>query len=307
VTSWIYFFDHFSDERFVYVGYDGSRRLTQHRAQGATLLAVMPGSRDFEGRIHEHFQELGALAPMPSQNSIYQGEAIWEYVAWLSGRGYAVPSEDDAEHLPVLPWFVIAPQKVDPHFDDEAGQRALFKPSRRARIAAAARAAYHLSQSDEWYTPVAIVESARAVLGAIDLDPASCPRANTLIRASAFYSKQVDGLTHPWRGRIWMNPPYNRLAQQFAQKLVTNFQEGLVTEAVALFNANSMTSQWFSPLYDHASALMITRGRLLFTPGDPDQNFSSPSTGSVVLYFGPQAERFAEEFCKHGTILTVIR
>ena len=43
----------------------------------------------------------------------------------------------------------------------------------------------------------------------IDLDPASCALANTVVRAGVFFSpeKHVDGLRLPWFGRVFCNPP----------------------------------------------------------------------------------------------------
>ena len=60
----------------------------------------------------------------------------------------------------------------------------------------------------EWFTPPEIVEAARRVLGEIDLDPASTREANIVIKAKVFYTRHDDGLTKPWKGRVWMNPPY---------------------------------------------------------------------------------------------------
>jgi phage N-6-adenine-methyltransferase len=305
----IYFFDLWRDGRVVRVGFDGSAgstRIADHRRKGQELLAALPGSQDFEDRIHVDFRSTLA-ASVPGQTSCYEGPRIWEYVAWLLARGYAATNEDDARHFPILPWDAIDPARVDAWYDDQNGQRCLVPPSPKERVKLAAQAAYHKSESDEWYTPQEIVDSARAVLGEIDLDPASCPKANERVRARAFYSRRVDGLAHPWSGRVWMNPPYGNAAPVFAERLIAEYEAGRVTEAVALFNANAMSSLWFSPIYKLASALLITRGRLQFEAGDPSQAFSSPATGSVVVYLGARPEAFHAEFAKHGTTLTVYR
>ena len=45
------------------------------------------------------------------------------------------------------------------------------------------------SSNDEWYTPAFIVETARAVLGCIDLDPASCEYANRVVQAGRYFDQ----------------------------------------------------------------------------------------------------------------------
>lgn len=75
--------------------------------------------------------------------------------------------------------------------------------------------------SEEHYTRAEYVEPARHVLGAIDLDPASSARANETVKAATYYTKEDDGLSLPWFGRVFVNPPgerTGRLVRRFWQR-----------------------------------------------------------------------------------------
>jgi len=63
--------------------------------------------------------------------------------------------------------------------------------------------------NDEAYTPAWLVNVARAVLGGIDLDPASCEEAQQTVQATRWYGLDDDGLERPWRDRVWLNPPWS--------------------------------------------------------------------------------------------------
>ena len=56
----------------------------------------------------------------------------------------------------------------------------------------------------EWYTPREVLALVRAVLGEIEVDPASCAEAQVNIQAQTFYTLDDDGLRQPWPGRIFL-------------------------------------------------------------------------------------------------------
>lgn len=71
--------------------------------------------------------------------------------------------------------------------------------------------AKHLSKSEEHFTPEYVVTAGRKVLRAIDLDPATCWEANRLVKAKRIYTRKDDGLSKPWEGTVFLNPPGGRL------------------------------------------------------------------------------------------------
>ena len=50
------------------------------------------------------------------------------------------------------------------------------------------------SGENEWYTPSRFIESARIVMGTIDLDPASSALANENVKASTYFDEKTNGL-----------------------------------------------------------------------------------------------------------------
>lgn len=152
----------------------------------------------------------------------------------------------------------------------------------------------------EWYTPLPYLHAAHAVLGAIDLDPASSLSANANVGAARFYTQADDGLAKEWRGRIWLNPPYGAGSSAFVARLMECYAAGDVTEAIVLVNANSCDARWFQPLWDHA--LCFTDHRIDFI--SPHGNKQSSSThGSVFVYLGTRRNAFIEHFRQFGAIV----
>ncbi|MCL2733845.1 MAG: phage N-6-adenine-methyltransferase [Actinomycetia bacterium] len=155
---------------------------------------------------------------------------------------------------------------------------------------------------NEWYTPPDIVLAARAVLGGIDLDPASSPEANAVIGASRIWTAADDGLARPWAGKVWMNPPYAQPAcDRFCARLAREYAEGAVTAACVLVN-NATETTWFQEVGGQAAAVCFPRGRLRFW--QPGKESAAPLQGQAVLYLGPDPVAFRAEFVKFGIVVT---
>lgn len=157
------------------------------------------------------------------------------------------------------------------------------------------------SASQEHYTPAWIIEKVHAVMGQIDLDPCSTAEANEVVQARRFYTKEQDGLTQRWEGRLFINPPGDprgELPKQFFDKLEADCAMNLVSEFIWLgFNISQLRTLQSSPGCDMLECcyVCIPRTRLRFT-GD------HPTKDNMILYYGDRPDVFIEHFSDVGTI-----
>lgn len=161
---------------------------------------------------------------------------------------------------------------------------------------------------NEWYTPVKYLEAARAVMGGIDLDPASCAEANKAVQAGRYYTQEENGLLRPWSGRVWCNPPYTQVRpgqssiKAWVEKLVASYRLGLVSEAVCLV-PNDTSTRWFSWLWEFV--VCFPPRRIQFYRPDR-QRWEQPSFGTCFVYLGEQEQQFAEVFSQFGRVVKAV-
>lgn len=127
----------------------------------------------------------------------------------------------------------------------------------------------------EWYTPPELFDS----IGLrFDLDVAS-PMAGPVpwVPADRFYSPRENGLTMPWGGRVWLNPPYGPPLVPFVHRMVEHHN------GILLVPARTET-RWFQYAAENADLVCFLRDRLHFTREDGFRGRASHA--SVLVAFG---------------------
>jgi hypothetical protein len=170
------------------------------------------------------------------------------------------------------------------------------------------RTALYSSESVEWYTPTRYVEAVREVLGKIDLDPASCAKANATVQAEKFFTEKDKPLEREWRGSVFLNPPYgtdngDSVAGMFCTRALAEFEAGNMTEGIIL--VNSLHAQaWQAPLYEHP--ICFVNHRIKFVSGNCEEN-KSPTMSNIFVYLGRNEKKFARVFSQLGYVMRRIR
>lgn len=139
------------------------------------------------------------------------------------------------------------------------------------------------SVKQDWCTPPLVLDRVRRV-GPIALDP--CTSAANPCGAEASYS--IHGLDLPWWGLAYVNPPYGRALQTWADKVVKEAARGV--EIVMLVPSRTDT-RWWGQVFEAAQACAFWKGRITFV-GAP----SAAPFPSCLFYFGTRSRRFRLAF-----------
>ncbi len=139
------------------------------------------------------------------------------------------------------------------------------------------------SAHHNWSTPKDLLEILYQVFDRFDLDPCS-PSSNprrSNVRARVHYTMDDDGLSLPWYGNVFLNPPYGRTIPDWTAKAKSEVQSGNAAIVVAVLPARTDTNWWHRDIASVAVVLFL-RGRLSF--GDSGQ--SAPFPSALVVWGG---------------------
>ncbi|MPV50156.1 adenine methyltransferase [Pseudactinotalea sp. HY160] len=138
-----------------------------------------------------------------------------------------------------------------------------------------------VNESVEWYTPPEVFDA----LGlTFDLDPCSPGPGKSFVPARRHYTVEDDGLASPWRGTVWMNPPYGKHTPAWMSKLTAH------GDGIALVFARTDV-RWFQDNADTADAVCFISSRVRFFQGNTTTRGGTPGAGSVLIAYGPRAAR----------------
>ena len=104
-----------------------------------------------------------------------------------------------------------------------------------------------------WLTPRYVVDA----LGPFDLDPCGAP-GHELAKRTYLLENNENGLTLPWVGRVWLNPPYGKEAAPFLHKMAAH------GNGTALIFARTETALFCETVWEKADSVFFLRGRLSF-------------------------------------------
>ena len=150
--------------------------------------------------------------------------------------------------------------------------------------------------STEWYTPSIIIEAARKAMGNIDLDPTSSDYAQATVKADRYFTKEDDGLTKEWSGKVFMNPPFSPMTPFILKFLTEPIEQGVVL-CIANFHCN-----W-------GRALLLRDDVMFCAPYVCPQFYNEEGTKKkmgmhsiIIVGYKTDKDRFRDAFSEMGRV-----
>lgn len=131
------------------------------------------------------------------------------------------------------------------------------------------------SQSDQWATPQDFFDALDAEFH-FSLDVCALPEN---AKCKNYFTPEIDGLSQPWKGRVWCNPPYGREIGQWVRRAYFAAVSGGAEVVVMLLPARTDT-RWFHEYIYNKAEIRFVKGRLKFG----DSNNSAPFPSMVVVF-----------------------
>jgi len=134
----------------------------------------------------------------------------------------------------------------------------------------------HFSSADEtWATPQNLFDRLDAEFQ-FNLDPCALPKS---AKCARYFTPDDDGLSQPWEGRVFMNPPYGRSIGLWTRRAVQMVRAGVSEVVVGLVPARTDTRWWNRDVLE-AREIRFIEGRVRFGGAQ----HGAPFPSAVVIW-----------------------
>lgn len=130
--------------------------------------------------------------------------------------------------------------------------------------------------SIDWYTPKELFTDMAIEF---DLDPCQPEEKIPWIPAKKHYWKKIDGLSQPWAGRVWLNPPYGKYTGDWLKKMHEH-RDGM---ALVFSRTDCL---WYHQYASKCDAILFLKGRVKFVDGLGVTGGGGAGCGSMLLAWG---------------------
>ncbi len=132
-----------------------------------------------------------------------------------------------------------------------------------------------VGETQTWLTPPDLIKS----LGEFDLDPCT-PIVIPWDTAKKHYNENDNGLIQNWKGRVWLNPPYDRyFIEQWLMKMADH------SNGLALIFARTETEPFQNWVFPYAESILFIKGRLHFHDANGIRAKANSGAPSVLISY----------------------
>ena len=147
------------------------------------------------------------------------------------------------------------------------------------------------NRKDTWNTPKYFVNDLLKFFDVIDLDPCSDDINNPNIPALNHFTKEINGLSHDWNGKVFMNHPYSE-SKLWVNYAVEQYKKGNSDEIVMLIKLD-VSTKWFKSIAKYPWIAINKRMKF------GEEKTAAPFQ-SAIIYLGNNLNKFKKIFGKYG-------
>lgn len=171
-------------------------------------------------------------------------------------------------------------------------QARFWKPNPQAMDALKVRSSAD-PDTDTWLTPRFVLSE----LGKFDLDPCCAASNPNWTGAKYCWTEREDGLSRPWKGRVFMNPPFSNTAEWLERHAAHG-------NGISLVPATVEAIMWRNFVWKLAKAVLLTHGRMRFCRPDGSVTTGRPRQGIALIAWSAADRRVLADCAIAGTLVT---